>query len=233
VHGGATSWIVDVSEGYEAYARARREGGGPGLKPLDKKRRKAECELGPVVFTPRSASAVDFAQLFAWKRAQLRATGQIDIFAPAWPLRLMQSLFTGGAAPLTGLLFTLHVGGRLAAAHFHLAGRRTLHAWMIAHCASVERYSPGLLLFQDILKWMDETAFERLDLGLGDYRFKRELANTHQTVAHGFVGVPSPAAFLRSAAYGVRAAAERLPLGAASAVPGKAMRRLDVLRALN
>ena len=79
---------------------------------------------------------------------------------------------------------------------------------------------------------MDGTPYNTLDLGPGDYRFKRELANAHRGIAHGFVGVPSPAALMRGAAYSVRAAAEALPLGAMSELPGKAMRRLDIVRGL-
>ncbi|HEX3406238.1 MAG TPA: cellulose biosynthesis protein CelD, partial [Caulobacteraceae bacterium] len=90
----------------------------------------------------------------------------------------------------------------------------------------------GLLLFQDVLKWMDERPYDRLDLGYGDYRFKRELSNLQRPLMHGFVGVPSAASLLREAAYGVRRAAEALPLGAVSALPGKAMRRIDLIRGL-
>ena len=61
---------------------------------------------------------------------------------------------------------------------------------------------------------------------------KRELSNGGQWVTHGFVGLPSPALLARRAAYGVRRAAEALPLGRASALPGKAMRRMDVWRGL-
>jgi len=232
-HGRATSWIVELPDGYEAYAAGRREAGVAALKAMDKKRRKLERERGPIVFTAHSRSAADFEQLFAWKRSQLRATNQVDIFAPAWPMRLMRDLFLGGDEGFGGVLFTLRVGGVLAAAHFHLRGARTLHAWMIAHCAELERYSPGLLLFQDILRWMDDTPLRRLDLGKGDYRFKRELANARREVSHGFVGIPSPSAFVRGAAYGVRKAAETLPLGPMSALPGKAMRRLDIMRGLS
>ena len=64
--------------------------------------------------------------------------------------------------------------------------------------------------------------YSRLDLGCGDYRFKRELSNTAQETGHGFVGL----------AYRLREAAEGLPLGGVSALPGKAMRRYDLLRAL-
>jgi CelD/BcsL family acetyltransferase involved in cellulose biosynthesis len=79
---------------------------------------------------------------------------------------------------------------------------------------------------------MEQTPFKVLDLGAGDYRFKQQLANRHRLVAHGFVGRPSPLSLLRSAQYGIRDAAERLPLGSLSEIPGKAMRRLDQWRGL-
>ena len=102
----------------------------------------------------------------------------------------------------------------------------------VAHDAGFERYSPGLILFQDILRWMDTTPYSSLDLGAGDYRFKRELSNAQRHVNHGFVGVASPAALVREAAYSLRATAESLPLGRFSELPGKAMRRIDLMRGL-
>jgi CelD/BcsL family acetyltransferase involved in cellulose biosynthesis len=111
-------------------------------------------------------------------------------------------------------------------------GETTIHAWIIAHEPEFERYSPGLILFQDILRWMDGRPHDRLDLGYGDYRFKTELSNVQQPLMHGFVGTPSAAALMRGAAYGVRRAAEALPLGPISELPGKAMRRLDLMRGL-
>ena len=51
-------------------------------------------------------------------------------------------------------------------------------------------------------------------------------------VGHGFAGKPGAATLVRSAAYGLRGVAERLPLGPVSELPGKAMRRLDLIRGL-
>ncbi len=230
--GQDVSWIVDLPDGYEAYAAARRAAGVSALKELDRKRRKAEREIGTPVFKACSASQADFDRLIALKREQYRATGQTDVLAPPWTRRLLQDLFAAEASEFGARLFTLHIGGELAATQFHLMGQRTIHAWMIAHEARYERYSPGLLLFQDILRWMDGQPYDRLDLGYGDYRFKRELSNGRQTLTHGFVGQPSAASLVREAAYGVRRMAEALPLGRASELPGKAMRRLDLMRGL-
>ena len=230
--GRTLSHVVDVSGGYEAYEAERRAAGKSVLKDSDKKRRKVEREVGPATFQAFSRSRTDLDQLLAWKSAQYRATGQTDIFETSWTTILLRRLFEGREPDFGAALFTLHFGDRLAAAHLHVHGRKTVHGWIIAHDAEFERYSPGILLFQDILRWMDGAGYSRLDLGPGDYRFKRELANDGQWVTHGFVGLPSPAALARRAAYGVRRAAEALPLGKVSELPGKAMRRMDVLRGL-
>jgi len=230
--GGSVSWVIDLPGGYEAYAAQRRADGVSALKEIERKRRKAEREVGVVRFTARSASRADFDRLMALKRAQYRATGQTDVLAAGWTLKLLEDLFALDAAGFGGALFTLHLGDQLAAMQFHLMGETTIHAWMVAHEAEFERYSPGLILFQDILKWTDAQPYDRLDLGYGDYRFKRELSNLQRPLMHGFVGVPSAASFVREAAYGVRRAAEALPLGAVSELPGKAMRRIDLIRGL-
>lgn len=232
MRGRSPSWLVELPEGYEAYAQEKRAAGSGVIKDLDKRRRKAEREAGPVSFTAFSRSRSDFDQLIAWKREQYRATGQTDIFEAGWTARLLRELFQSRDPDFGGVLYTLHIGDKLAAAHFHLRGRHTIHAWIIAHDEAFERYSPGLLLFQDLMRWMDDTPYRTLDFGTGDYRFKQQLANATRSLGYGFVGKPSPATFVRSAAYGLRAAAERLPLGRVSALPGKAMRRVDLLRGL-
>ena len=231
--GQADSWVVETPDGYEAYAAERKASGVGVLKDIDKKRRKAEREVGPCRFTAMSESRAAFDQLIAWKRVQLLLTHQTDLFKAPWVNKLLDELFTRRCPEFGGGLYTLHLGERLAAVHLHLRGEHTIHGWLIAHNPDLERYSPGLMLFQDILKSMDGTAYTRLDLGTGDYRFKRELSNARQTVVFGFLGSPSVPTLVRHAAYGVRSVAEALPLGRISEIPGKAMRRIDLLRGLH
>jgi CelD/BcsL family acetyltransferase involved in cellulose biosynthesis len=232
MQGTSESQIVDLSAGYEAYAAERRAGGHDLLKDTAKKGRKLAREQGEVVFTPLSDSHEAFDQLVEWKRQQYRATRQTDIFDAGWPLELLRSLHARRDPGFGGALFTLHVGGALAAVHFALRGGPILHAWFIAHDPAFSKYSPGVLLIDRILQWGAENGVRELDLGPGDYRFKLQLANATRRVAHGFVGTPSPAALVRAAEYGVRHAAEALPLGRISHWPGKAMRRVDLWRGL-
>lgn len=231
--GQADSWVIETPDGYEAYAAERKTAGVGVLKDIDKKRRKAEREIGPARFTAMSQSRAAFDQLIAWKRVQLLLTHQTDLFKAPWVNKLLDDLFLMRGPEFGGGLYTLHLGERLAAVHLHLRGEHTIHGWLIAHNPDLERYSPGLMLFQDILKSMDGTPYMRLDLGTGDYRFKRELSNARQTVVFGFMGSPSIPSLFLHAAYGVRSVAEALPLGRISDLPGKAMRRMDLLRGLH
>ncbi len=232
MRGTCLSYVIETPDGYDAYAAARKAAGSGVIKDIDKRRRKVEREVGPVRFTAQETSSDILDQLLAWKREQYRATNQTDVFATPWTVDLLHDLSSPRQDGCGATLFTLHIGDTLAAAQFNLLGRHTIHSWIIAHDDAFERYSPGLILFQDILKWMDQTPYGALDLGAGDYRFKLQLASLHRPVAHGFVGRLSPAALLREAQYGVCAAAEALPLGAVSQLPAKAMRRMDQWRGL-
>ena len=231
VRGREISRGVELAQGYDAYAALQSHETGL-LKDLDKRRRKAQREFGTVRFEAFSRSQTALEKLIDWKRALMRETGQTDIFEAGWPMRLLNDLFTSRDPQFGAVLFTLSFGDQLVAAHLHLRGRHTIHAWLIGHDNGFDRLSPGLMLFQDILRWMDETPFHYLDFGAGDYRFKQQFANAGREIGHGFVGRFSPSSLIRSAEYGVRAAAERLALGAVSALPGKAMRRLDLWRGL-
>ena len=232
VRGRASSYVIDLRGGYDAYAADRQAAGTDVLKDCAKKRRKLEREQGEVVFTAGSRSTGDFDQLLTWKRAQYAETGQTDILACDWPTNLLRSLFAGENPALRGVLFTLHAGGRLAAAHFALCTPNIAHAWFIAHDDGLQRYSPGMVLLSEVVRWAAQQGMSEVDLGPGDYRFKISLANVQRPIGHGFVGRFAPAAVIRGAQYELRRAAEALPLGRFSSLPGKAMRRLDVWRGL-
>jgi CelD/BcsL family acetyltransferase involved in cellulose biosynthesis len=232
VRGQGESQVIDISEGYEAYAAQRRAEGHEILKDCAKKRRKLEREHGEVTFTALSTSDAHFEQLIAWKRAQYKLTRQTDIFDAGWPLELIRGIARERKPDFGGALFTLEVGRELIAAHFALRAGPVLHCWFIAHSEAFARYSPGVVLIADMLQWADKNGVTELDLGPGDYRFKLQLANVKRQVMHGYVGRASAASLVREAQYQVRTVAEALPLGKASALPGKAMRRLDLLRGL-
>ena len=226
------SYVVDLSDGWDAFEAGRRAAGTEILKDMARKRRKIEREVGPVTFTAMSRSQAEFDRLMDWKRAHFRRTRQTDILAWRWVRNALEELFHSHDPEFGGMLSVLHVGDRMAAAQFNLRGPDEIHSWLIGHDDAIERYSPGLVMFNDLLRWMAGSPYKRLELGPIPYRFKDRLANRTRSIAYGYAGLPSTATLVRAAEYKLRNVAESLPLGRASHWPGKAMRRLDLWRGL-
>jgi CelD/BcsL family acetyltransferase involved in cellulose biosynthesis len=232
MQGRDVSFAVDLSEGYEAYAKGRKAAKTDVLVDCRKKKAKLEREQGEVVFTPMSRDPAALEQLLAWKRAQFAATNQPDVLARDWVQTMIRLLFEEPTEHMGGALFTLHVDGQLAAAHFSLRGADVLHSWLIAHDERFCRSSPGCLLIHEILQWAPQNGFTELDFGPVDYGFKERFSNLRRHIGFGFVGRPAAATWARATAYAIRNSIEAMPLGRFSELPGKAMRRLDRTRAL-
>lgn len=217
--GAVPAFAADAAQGYDRYAEGM---GGPAgvLGELDDVRAEVEAALGPIAFTALSRRRDDLIELLGWRGEVL----------PDWAAGLIHQLFLDRDQAFGGGLFTLHAGERLIAAQFHLRGRHTLHAWLCAHDRALERFSPSLLLSQDILRWMDETPYSTLDFGVGGARTGRPLSNVVRNVGVGTVSHPSPASLLRAAAGRLRSAAGLASAPELAALPGRAAR--SALRAL-
>lgn len=231
--GRAETHYVDLTLGWGGYQAELKARKSELLRDAGRRTRRAEKESGPVRFTADNTSLEDLRQVLAWKREQYRETRQTDVLRPAWSRRLLEQLFET-RDPAFGTRFsTLHVGDRLACGHLALCAGDVCYAWFIAHHCDFARHSPGLVLMVELTRTlMTEGRWREFDLGPGDYLFKQRLCNAARPLAYGFVGRPSAATAFRSAAYRLRGWAEAAPLGRVSALPGKAMRRWDVIRAL-
>ncbi|MGE0828874.1 MAG: GNAT family N-acetyltransferase [Hyphomonadaceae bacterium] len=231
--GQAGSWIAELAGGAAAYRDALKARRAETVRQWDKKLRKLTKDHGEISFQPLSKDAAHFAAAMAWKNAQMLRTGQPPIWETPWVQSVLDECFAADDPLFGGGLFTLSCGERLIAAYFCLRGSGVLHAWVIAHDAAFDAYSPGVLLGRMMVEWAADNGIAEVDFGVGDYQFKRQLANAQRPLGWGFAARPSIAGLVRAAAYGARGLAERLPHQRIAALPGKAMRRLDVLRSLS
>lgn len=225
------SFQVDLRDSYGTYAQKKAEEKSKLLKDAEQKFRKMAKDNGQMQFIAQSESKSCFDALIHWKNEKFRATGQTVLFEHEWPRKLLELLFTKDYPGAKAVLFTLMSGEDPVAGHLHLVSDRTVHAWQIVHDPRFDRYSPGIVMFNELLKWMDGR-YDTLDMGPVHYGFKNRFANRLQPVVIGFAGPPSPCTFIRAAEYQLRRTFEELPLGMVSELPGKAMRRWDLLRAL-
>lgn len=233
VAGQDGSWIANVAGGRDLYEAALKERRSEFVRQTDKKRRKLEREHGDIEFRAQSSERADFETLLAWKNAQLKRTGQPEIWGAPWVSQALNASFETRDTQFGGALFTLSIKGQLAACAFCLRSARVLHFWIVAHDNAYDNYSPGVQLARWIMGWAGDNGIAEIDFGPGDYQYKRQLSTGQRMLERGVVAGNSWSAAVRRAENAVRARMEKLPQPRLAELPGKAMRRLDLMRALH
>lgn len=233
VAGQEGSWIANVAGGRDLYEAALKERRSEFVRQTDKKRRKLERDHGDVEFRARSTERTDFETLLSWKNAQLKRTGQPEIWAAPWVAQTLNASFEKRDTQFGGALFTLSIKGQLAAGAFCLRSARVLHFWIVAHDNAYDSYSPGVQLARWVMGWAGDNGIAEIDFGPGDYQYKRQLSTGQRMLERGVVAGSSWSAAVRRAENAVRARMEKLPQPRLAELPGKAMRRLDLMRALH
>lgn len=216
---------LDLSEGFDAYVRRRREAGSDTVSRQGQKTRKMAREIGPGAFA-FDASGDDEAWrlLREWKTAQYLRTGLADVFAFPWTLQLIEKLRAHQGPEFSAPLTVLRAGDKVAAVCLSIRSRSVLHAWFTAYNPELERYSPGVALFIEMAREASDLGLRKIDLGKGDERYKTSLSSGGALVGEGSLTCPSLATWLRSSWRGARDWVGRTPLK--NALPNKLIQPL-------
>lgn len=229
--GSEGSWVAETQGGRDLYTAALKLKRGEFVRQSDKKLRKFEREQGALTFGV-STDPAHFETMLAWKNAQLMRSGQPEIWARPWVRAVLDRTFAARDTHFSGVLFTLSIGQRLVAANFMLRSHSVMHDWVVAHDNAFDAYSPGLLLARWAVGWAGDHGVAEVEFGIGDSQYKRQLSTAQRMLEWGVVSGASMSGALRRVTYVVRASVERMPDKRLAALPGKAMRRLDLMRAL-
>lgn len=223
---GATirgAYALDLRQGFDAYRDRRRAGAGKAWRSLASRERRLG-ETVRVVADDRSPETL--RTLLAWKSAQYRRSGQFDLFTRDWIVRLVEALAGTQEGGFRGRVSSLWIGDRLAAAHFGMQSGGVLHYWFPAYDAAMAEHAPGLLLLTGLARQADAEGITEIDLGKGDYRFKREFADPGQPAAEGVVFAANARGRFGRVSQGLARQWGELPLGPVSRLPGKLARRI-------
>jgi len=223
------SWLLDLSEGFDAWLARRREVNSKAFRNIRARRRKLEEADGGFRFVMADTSMETFEAMFRWKREQYKRTGMFDVFSVAWTRKLLEAIRKRESEKFTGLCSSLYVDGKLSAVHFGMASDTVCHYWFPAYDEDMSRMSPGLLLLVEMAKTASGLGHQALELGPGKYTFKKDLASYQIGLASGYLSLPSIQTSLRHAAESVTRTVEAAPLGRASYWPAKAARKIGRL----
>jgi CelD/BcsL family acetyltransferase involved in cellulose biosynthesis len=193
----AGSPILDLSSGFAAYLRARREA-TDRLSQLQRKIRKLERENGGLEFVAHQVDHSVLDLVIRWKSNQCRRTGVLDFFSELhWTVPLLRRLLETNSDGFSGVLSTLRLGGRIAAVHFGMRSERALHYWFPTFDPDGDyaKYSPGSILLLKLAEHAAGLGLSVLDLGKGDEAYKSSFMTGSIAIAEGAVATESwPAA---------------------------------------
>jgi CelD/BcsL family acetyltransferase involved in cellulose biosynthesis len=171
----AASPYIDISAGYEVYCKVLRERGSDEIRRIGQKKRKMERELGSLRFVTHTTDKQVFESLICWKLQQYERTKATNFLAGRWKIDLLQRLSRTEGVCFSGMLSALYAGDRLAAVHLGLRSGGVLHGWFPAYNFEYFNYSPGQILWQQIIEAGPSLGIRRIDLGCGEERFKSNL----------------------------------------------------------
>lgn len=176
---------MDLSKGYDAYQRSRRQAGSQKTKQIAKKKRKLERDYGQVTLDLDCRDEAVFEQMLKWKSQQYQACGLVDLFATPWIVQLLHKIWQERSRAFRGRLFALSVQGELIAAEFAMQSHHVLHSWFPSYNRDYAKYGVGHILTLEIARAAEELGIERIDLGKGEEAYKTSLASGNTLIAEG------------------------------------------------
>ncbi|MFJ1648876.1 GNAT family N-acetyltransferase [Streptomyces sp. NPDC088258] len=188
--------VIDVGEGYEAYAAMLRVRSPKFFRTTAAKERKLGRQAGEVRFVFDERDPAALRTLMEWKSAQYRRTGRRDRFAREWISRLVRRLAATRTPACSGVLSVLYVAERPVAAHFGLRSRTVLSCWFPAYDTEFAKFSPGLILHLRMAEAAAGVGIGMLDLGRGAAEYKDALKTGGLRVYEGSAVRPGARAAL-------------------------------------
>jgi CelD/BcsL family acetyltransferase involved in cellulose biosynthesis len=224
------SHVIDVTDGFDAYARERGAAGRNAISQTSSHLRRLERRLGPFRFTLHEPDPMPLPLLIDWKRQQCCRTGAQDAFSYRWTVELLERIHATQTETFAGVLSTLSVGDRIIAAHMGMRSSTVLHWWFPAYDVAYTKLAPGRILLLELIKRAAGAGIRSIELGYGDEDYKLRFANSGIPVAAGFVGAAtSLPLWYRQFRHGIEGWAGRLPIGQLARLPGKVFHRIDRL----
>ncbi len=126
-------------------------------------------------------------QIFAWKSAQMRRTGLVDVVRSSEGRRILRAAIDAEGPYLQAFWVALKLNGDLVAGHFGVAANGVFHPWIAAFNPNYAPWSPGNLLLRRAIQAMPEMGLTRYDLATGHDHYKKYYANHCAPVWSGAV----------------------------------------------
>ena len=208
-HATDVSPVINLKDGFELYAQARKEAGTKRIEKLIRSRRKLERDSGgdgSVRFEALSSNSSVLNQVITWKIEQCERTGTYPYFKDLWTVELVERLLALQSPGCSGALSVLWVNDDIAAAHFGMRSPDIWHYWFPTYDSRWFSYSPGAIQLLDLCQHLcqPEVSQHMIDLGKGDDPYKTSFATEAYELWEGYISHKSAYTKARTAGRSLR-----------------------------
>jgi len=203
--------LIDMSDGFDRYRERNLASGSRFVRQIESRSRKAEKLLGPMRFEWHTSDASVLERLLEWKSAQRKSTGTPNILDLPWARALVKRLSDTKGDGFEGVLSAVYFGDRLAAAHLGIRTPQLLQYWIPGYDPSLGKFSPGLACLMAVAREASIRGIVRIDLGVGEQRFKLRACNETRDVATATVQADPAVGALLTTLDGIRSWARASP----------------------
>ncbi len=187
IHWTNQSPYIDLSNGFDVYRDKCIRSGTNLIRQTERKGRKLVRERGPLHFEYHTYDEKAFHALLQWKSRQLDRWRMPDVFRAGWVIDLLDSIRHIQTPGFSCALSALYSGDDLVAVHLGLCSHSVLCSWISSYSDEFRKYSPGTLLYLELMKETADLGIKRIDLGLGATQLKMSLASGSIGMAVGSV----------------------------------------------
>lgn len=185
--GFASSPVIDLSAGYDAYIAGLPKAGRHAVKETQRRCRKIEREIGPLRFTLHDDSDAAWHSLITLKNDSFRRMNARARLEAGWVLDALQTIRRTGHAAFAGLLSTVHAGDRLIAAHLGMRTATTWCWWFNTYDPEFRIFAPGLIVLLEAARAAPGLGVRRIDFGRGTQHYKLTFATGAVDLCEGSI----------------------------------------------
>lgn len=184
-HRKTISPTIRLGMGFETYKKQRKEAGGKQIQKIENRIRKIEREIGQIRFEPHINSMTILHTLISWKSSQFRRTGSFDDFSLKWVVDLYENIHNSNYEDFSNLLSVIYVNEETISLEMCLRYKNVLHGWCTVYNPFFRKYSPGLIVMLNVIKYSESIGIKFIDYGKGAYPYKRGFMNSSIPIAEG------------------------------------------------
>lgn len=179
------SWLVELGSGHSEYLKTLTASQLRNARKIIDARRKLEDRYGSIEFRADFQSSELLEILMHWKSEQWSRAGWHGRFTAEWERRLMYDLMSQKNRDFSGIFSGVFLKGEPLALHLGLGSFNTWHYWTTGYDATsrFSKYSPGLIMLHEMIRSAPRMIYSRLDLGRGELKYKKDVANATQRVS--------------------------------------------------